>query len=59
MGPEHHAKFQKKTNEPILRKRTDRWNDGRKDGRKDGKTLFYRTLPVEAGGPITVENLNF
>ena len=38
----------KKTNEPILRKYTDR----RKDGRKDRQTLFYRTLPAEAGGPI-------
>ena len=26
----------------------DRW----KDGWKDGQTLFYRTLPTEAGGPI-------
>ena len=38
----------KKTNEPILRKYTDR----RKDGRKGRQTLFYRTLPAEAGGPI-------
>ena len=46
MGPEHHAKFQKKTNKPIPRKLTDR----RKDGRADRQTLFYRTLPAEAGG---------
>ena len=32
----------KKTNEPILRKLTDRW--------KDGWTLFYRTLRAEVGG---------
>ena len=36
-----------KTDEPILRKLTDR----RKDGRTGGRT-FYRTLPAEAGGPI-------
>ena len=23
------------------------------DRRKDGRTLFYRTLPAEAGGPIS------
>ena len=23
------------------------------DGRMDGQTLFYRTLPAEAGGPTT------
>ena len=40
--------FQKKTNEPILRKLMDR----RKDGQKDGRTLFYRTLPAETEGPI-------
>ena len=32
MGPQHNAKFQKKTNEPILRKLTDREKDGWKDG---------------------------
>ena len=26
--------------------------DGRRDRRTDGQTLFYRTLPVEARGPI-------
>ena len=26
--------------------------DGRTDGRMDGQTLFYRTLPASAGGPI-------
>ena len=70
MGPKHHAKFQKKTKEPILRKLIDRrkdarkdgWKDGRKDGWKDGwkdewkdgQTLFYRTLLVEARGSIKV-----
>ena len=24
---------------------------GQSDGRKDGQILFYRTLPVTAGGP--------
>ena len=46
MGSQHHAKFQKKTNEPISRKLI------RTDGRTDGQTLFHRTLPAEAGGPI-------
>ena len=40
--------FQKKTNEPILRKLMDR----RKDGQEDRWTLFCRTLPADAGGPI-------
>ena len=40
-----------KTNEPIPRKLTDR----RKDGRADEQTLFYRTFPAEAGGPITAK----
>ena len=35
-----------KTNEPILRKLRDR--------RKDGRTLFYKTLPAEAGSPIII-----
>ena len=39
LGSWRHAKFQKKTNQPIPRKPTDR--------RKDGHTLFYRTLPDE------------
>ena len=37
----------RKINEPIQRKLKDR----RKDGGMDGRTLFYRTLPAEAGGP--------
>ena len=36
--------------------RTDGWKDGwmegQKDGRIDRQTLFYRTLPATAGGPI-------
>ena len=32
--------------EPILRQLTDR--------RKEGRTLFYRTLPAEARGPINI-----
>ena len=28
------------------------WTEGQKDGQKEGKTLFYRTLPASAGGPI-------
>ena len=27
----------------------DRWKDGWKNERTDGRTLFYRTLPAEAG----------
>ena len=26
--------------------------DRRKDGRKNGQILFYRTLTIEAGGPV-------
>ena len=50
MGPEHH--------EPILMSQfqenllTDGRTDGRTDRKMDRQTLFYRTLPVEAGGPI-------
>ena len=36
-----------KTNELIPRKLTDR----RMDGRTDGQSLFYSTLPAEAGAP--------
>ena len=45
-----------KTNEPIPWKLTNRWKDGRVDGTTDGRidrqTLFYRTLPATARGPI-------
>ena len=30
--------------------RTDGKTDGKRDGRTDGQTLFYRTLPAQAGG---------
>ena len=37
--------------------RTDEWTDrrtnGRTDGWMEGRTLFYRTLPAEAGGPTS------
>ena len=33
------------------------WTDGRTDRRMDGQTLFYRTLPAEAGGPIMKLNV--
>ena len=42
MDPQHEGKFQKKTNETIPRKRTDR--------RKDGQPLLYKTLLNKAGG---------
>ena len=45
----------RKNYESILRKLTDRRKDGQKDGWKDGQTLFYRTLPADAGGPITAK----
>ena len=38
----------KKVNDTVQKKSPD----GRKDGRKDRQTLFYRTLPATAGGPI-------
>ena len=31
--------------------RTDRRTEGGTNGRIDRQTLFYRTLPAEAGGP--------
>ena len=31
---------------------TEGQKDGRTEGRKDGQTLFYRTLPATAEGPI-------
>ena len=37
MGPEHHVKFQEKTNEPIPRKLTNRRKDGGTDGRTDAR----------------------
>ena len=50
-----------KIKDTILRKHLDRGKDGRKDGQnngqKDGQTLFYRTLPATAEGPITLGNL--
>ena len=30
---------------------------GQTEGRKDGQTLFYRTLPAEAGGPNIFKNI--
>ena len=44
MDPQHHAKFQKKLMSQSC-------ENVRTDGRMDGQTLFYRTLPGEAGGP--------
>ena len=41
----YHAKFQKKL---IIQFQENAWTEGR----KDGQTLFYRTLPTTAGGPI-------
>ena len=32
--------------------RTEGWMEGQIEGQKDGQTLFYRTLPANAGGPI-------
>ena len=54
-GPLTPCQVSEKTNEPILRKFTDRQKDGRMeewtDRRTDRWTLFYRTLPAKAGGP--------
>ena len=38
----------------IPRNLKDRRKDGRNDGQKDGQTLFCRTLPTQAGGPINL-----
>ena len=35
----------------MIQFKENAWTDGRKDGQKDGETLFYRTLPANAGGP--------
>ena len=43
-----------KVDDTIQKKRLDR----RKDGWKDGQTLFYRTLPAAAGGPINMTKYN-
>ena len=55
MGPSYHAKFQRKTNDPIPRIPTDRWKDGRMDGRMgewmNRQTLFHRTLVAMTGSP--------
>ena len=37
-----------KVNDTIQRKHPQRW----KDGWKNRETLFYKTLPASAGGPI-------
>ena len=42
-----------KTNDTIPRNApTDGRTDGRTEWRKDGQTIFNRTLPANAGGPI-------
>ena len=34
------------------------WTEERKDGQKDGRTLFHRTLPATARGPIRFQTSN-
>ena len=58
MGFQHHAKIQKKLMIQFKENtqtdgRTEGWKDNRKDRRTDRQTLFYRTLPATAGGPVT------
>ena len=36
----------------MSQSRENLWTDGRTDGRTDGQTLFSKTRPAEAGGPI-------
>ena len=36
----HHAQYQKKTKDPILRKHIDKWTDRRTDGHTDGQTQW-------------------
>ena len=48
-GPLNHAKFQKKL---MNLSRENLQTDGRMDGKMNGQTLFYRTLPAKAKGPI-------
>ena len=49
MSFQHHAKFQKKLR---IQFQENAWTEGRTEGQKNGQTLFYRTLPATAGGPI-------
>ena len=46
--------FQKKL---TSRSRENLQTDGRMDVNKDGRTLLYRTLPAEAGGPAKTKAL--
>ena len=48
MGFHHHAKIWKKNDDPIPRKCSGRW--------KDGKSLFCRTVPATADGRINIAN---
>ena len=52
--PKHRATFPKKLMSQFQENlQTDGRMDRRTYGRKDGQTLFYRTLPSEAGSPTT------
>ena len=42
----HHVQYQKKINDPILRKLSDGRTDGPTDRRTVGQERFHRTLPV-------------
>ena len=44
--------FLTENNYLVLRKRLDRWTEGRAGGRTNGKTLYYGILLATAGGPI-------
>ena len=56
-GPLTPCKVSEKNIESILR---NLLTDGRTDERTDGQTLFHRTLPAEAGGPIiSFDDQNF
>ena len=49
MGFQHHAKMQKKL---MIQLQENTWTERQ----KDGQTLFSRTLPSTAGGPVIYLN---
>ena len=48
----HHVQYQKKTNDPILRKRSDGHTDGRTDGQAD-ESDFIGRCPANVDRPTS------
>ena len=49
-----HGKIQKKQ---MIQLEENAWTEGRTERRKGGQTLFQRTLPATAGGPIMIKSI--